>query len=39
MPGELLLGTVLEVKEERLDGVRIRELYDSAAYPLSRRQI
>jgi hypothetical protein len=36
MPIEFLLGTVLEVEDERVDGVRIRELYDSAAYPLRR---
>jgi hypothetical protein len=36
MPGEFLFGTVLEVEEQRFDGPRIRELYESAAYPLAR---
>jgi hypothetical protein len=36
MPSDLLLGAVLEVGEERLNGHRIRELYDSAAYPFTR---
>jgi hypothetical protein len=36
MPGEFLFGTVLEVEEQRFDGPRIRELYESAAYPLTR---
>jgi hypothetical protein len=39
MPLEFLLGTVLEVNEERIAGARIRELYDSAAYPLMRKRI
>ena len=33
---DLLLGSVLEVDEERVNGHRIRELYESAAYPLTR---
>ena len=36
MPSDLLLGAVLEVDEERLNGQRIRELYDSTAYPFTR---
>jgi hypothetical protein len=36
MPGEYLFGTVLEVEEQRFDGPGIRELYESAAYPLIR---
>jgi hypothetical protein len=37
MPEEFLPGTVLEVDDERIDGMRIRELYESSAYPLTRR--
>src|SRR5262244_2394239 len=37
MPPDLLLGVVLEVEEERLNSQRICELYDSAAYPLTRK--
>ena len=37
MPPVLLLGTVLEVDEERFDGDAIRKLYDSAEYPLTRK--
>jgi len=36
MPTDFLPGAVLEVDEERVSGPRIRELYDSAAYPLAR---
>ena len=36
MPTDFLPGVVLEVEEERVGGPRIRELYDSAAYPLAR---
>ena len=36
MPSDLLLGAVLEVEEERVSGNRIRELYDSTAYPFTR---
>ena len=36
MPSDLLLRAVLEVEEQRVNGHRIRELYDSAAYPLTR---
>jgi len=37
MPAILLLGTILEVDEERFDGDAIRKLYDSAEYPLDRK--
>ena len=32
-----LLGTILEVDEERFDGDAIRKLYDSVDYPLVRK--
>ena len=38
MPADFLLGTVLEVDEKRFDGSRIRELYNSVAYPLARKR-
>lgn len=37
MPADFLLGTVLEADETRVDGPRIRELYNSTAYPLARK--
>ena len=36
MPPDLLLGAVLQIEDERLNGHRIRELYESATYPLTR---
>jgi hypothetical protein len=37
LPSELLLGTYLEVEEERFNGQQIRQLYDSKEYPLPRK--
>jgi hypothetical protein len=36
---ELLIGAFLEVGEERFDSGGIRQLYDSAEYPLARRVV
>ena len=37
LPPDLLVGAFLEVDEERFDGKGIRQLYDSADYPLKPR--
>ena len=37
LPSELLLGTYLEVEEERFNGKQIRLLYESNNYPLPRK--
>ena len=37
MPPQFLDGTILESGDERLDGTRIRSLYASNDYPLTRK--
>jgi len=37
MPAIFLLGTILEVDEERFDADAIRKLYESSEYPLPRK--
>ena len=37
LPADLLVGAYLEVDEERFNSFGIRELYESADYPLPRR--
>jgi hypothetical protein len=39
LPAPLLLGAFIEVEDSRLGHSDIRELYDSADYPLPRSQI
>ena len=38
LPPQALLGTYLEVEEERFDSRQIRRLYDSKEYPLRRSE-
>ena len=37
MPAEFLIGTILEVDSDRIDGAAIRLLYDSDEYPFARK--
>jgi len=39
MPEQFLSGAILEVDDRRIDGAGIRDLYDSADYPLARKPI
>jgi len=39
LPADALAGAYLEVKEQRFDRNGIRQLYDSEAFPLARRQV
>ena len=39
MPGKWLIGTYLEVDEQRFEGEAIRSLYDAGEYPLPRQNI
>jgi hypothetical protein len=39
LPPHCLVGTYLEVNEERYQAKDIRRLYDSDAYPLARRAV
>jgi hypothetical protein len=39
LPSDLFVGAYLEVNEERFDRNGIRQLYDSAEYPLARRAV
>jgi hypothetical protein len=38
LPPDFFPGTVMEVNDRRFDGLRMRELYDSTAYPLERKR-
>jgi hypothetical protein len=37
LAADVLYGTVIEANEQRFDAASIRKLYESGAYPLSRR--
>jgi hypothetical protein len=36
LPAEMLIGTVIEIGDDRYESKDIRRLYDSADYPLER---
>ncbi|NML76881.1 hypothetical protein HHL25_22320 [Rhizobium sp. S-51] len=38
IPGSRLLGSVLEVDDDRFDDRQIRMLYDDPGYPFARRE-
>lgn len=39
MPRSMLRGCVLEVDEDRFDGVQMQKLYEADSYPLPRRSL
>ena len=39
LPPQLSVGAYLEVEEERFDRNAMRRLYDSAEFPLTRREV
>lgn len=39
LPSAALLGSLLEVEEQRFGAVDIRRLYDDCSYPLQRRRM
>ena len=39
LAADVLYGTVIEANEQRFDAAAIRTLYESGAYPLTRRSL
>jgi hypothetical protein len=39
MPAKWLVGSYLEVNEQRFEGAAIKALYESADYPLARESV
>lgn len=37
LPSELLMGSFMQVDDDRFDGTGIRDLYDSPDYPFTRK--